>query len=334
MPNPLPDLFFDTIKAYQSTAALKSALELNLFTAIAEGHTSPSQLAQHCQSAERGIRILCDYLTVKGFLTKTDHTYALTLESNTYLNQNAPQYLGASIAFLFSDPMQTAFQNLTTAVKKGGTALSQNGTLAPEHPAWVAYAQSMAAVMQRPAHMLAQYLNPTPKHPLTVLDIAAGHGLFGLAFAQQNPHTTVTAIDWPNVLTVAQTHAQEQGLAHQFSTRSGNALSTEFGHPYDIAILANILHHFDPNTCIKLLKKVYQSLHPNGRVAILEFIPNPDRITPSEDAAFALIMLATTPQGDVYTYKELHTMCLQAGFSHTQHHALEQGEQQVVIGYK
>jgi 2-polyprenyl-3-methyl-5-hydroxy-6-metoxy-1,4-benzoquinol methylase len=334
MSEPTPDLFFETVKAYQSTAALKTAIELRVFDAIVNGHTTPTQLAQECDAAERGIRILCDYLTIKGFLIKSGQAYQLTVDTQTYLNATSPQYLGSAITFLLSDPMLAAFQNLTTAVQKGTTALSQNGFLAPDHPAWTAYAKSMAPVMQIPAKLLAQCLDPKADQPLAVLDIAAGHGLFGLAFAKQNPHTTVTALDWPNVLTVAQTHAQERGLSNQFQTCAGNALETGFGNPHDIAILANILHHFDSSTCITLLKKVHKNLSANGRVAILEFIPNTDRVTPPEDAAFALVMLATTLNGDVYTYDELNDMCLQAGFSHTHLHALNQGEQPVVIGFK
>ena len=329
-----PDLFFETIKAYQKTAALKTALELDLFTAIAKGQTTPSQLAQSCQADARGLRILCDYLTVKGFLIKSGEAYQLTPSTHTFLNQNSPKYIGSAIAFLLSAPMQAAFQNLTSAVQKGGTALPQEGTLSPNHPAWTAYAKGMAPVMQLPAQLLAKHLDPHANKPLAILDIAAGHGLFGLAFAHQNPHATITAIDWPNVLTIAQNHAKERGLSDRFTTISGNAFDTNFHGPHDIAILANILHHFDHNTCITILKKVNNSLAPNGRVAILEFIPNTDRITPPEDAAFALVMLATTPKGDVYTFEELTTMCQEANFSHTTFHALGQGEQQVVIAHK
>lgn len=334
MPEPTPDLFFETVKAYQKTAALKTALELDLFTAIAKGHATPSQLAQTCQADPRALRILCDYLTINGFLIKSGDTYQLTPSTHTFLNQTSPQYIGSAIAFLLSDPMQTAFQNLTTAVKSGGTALPQNGTLSPDHPAWTAYAKGMAPVMQLPAQLLAKHLDPQANHPLAILDIAAGHGLFGLAFAHQNPHATITAIDWPNVLTVAQAHADERDLSERFTAISGNAFDTHFNGPHDIAILANILHHFDHNTCVTLLKKVNNSLNPNGRIAILEFIPNADRITPPEDAAFALVMLATTPQGNVYTVDELTAMCQQAGFSHTEFHALGQGEQQVVVAHK
>jgi hypothetical protein len=175
MPEPTPDLIFATIKAYQQTAALKTAIELDVFTAIALGHTNASSLADYCQATERGMRILCDYLTVKGFLTKSDNAYQLTPDTDAFLSQKSREYLGSAIDFLLSDPMQTAFLNLTTAVQKGETALGQKGTLAPDHPAWTAYAKGMAPVMQFPAERLAEHLDPHPDRGLSVIDIAAGH---------------------------------------------------------------------------------------------------------------------------------------------------------------
>ena len=113
MSEPTPNLFFETVKAYQRTAALKSAIELGVFEAIAQDHTNATQLAKHCQSTERGINILCDYLTVKGFLNKSNNRYQLTPDSETFLNPKSTEYLGSAIDFLLSEPMLTAFQNLT-----------------------------------------------------------------------------------------------------------------------------------------------------------------------------------------------------------------------------
>ena len=67
---PSPALFFQTVNGHMRTAALKSAIELELFSAIAEGHRTPKALATRCGGAERGLRMLGDYLTVGGFLTK------------------------------------------------------------------------------------------------------------------------------------------------------------------------------------------------------------------------------------------------------------------------
>ena len=67
---PSPDRIFETLTAFQQTEALRSAIELDIFTAIGEGATTAAALAHRCGASERGTRILCDYLTIIGFLTK------------------------------------------------------------------------------------------------------------------------------------------------------------------------------------------------------------------------------------------------------------------------
>ncbi|MGH9650659.1 MAG: methyltransferase family protein, partial [Terriglobales bacterium] len=118
---PSPVLFFETINAYQRTAALKTALELNLFTTIGEGAATAPELARRCQAAERGIRILCDYLVVVGFLTKDGNRYGLTPDTATFLDRRSPAYLGGTIGFLGSPMLTGGFQDLTATVRKGGT---------------------------------------------------------------------------------------------------------------------------------------------------------------------------------------------------------------------
>ena len=67
-----PALFLDTVNAYQRTAAIKAAIELDLFTAIGEGRETSQALALRCGASERGMRILSDYLVVIGFLRKRE----------------------------------------------------------------------------------------------------------------------------------------------------------------------------------------------------------------------------------------------------------------------
>src|SRR5213083_2124929 len=99
---PSPELFFATVNAYQRTAALKAAIELDVFTAIADGHDTPRALAARCGAAERGARILCDYLVVIGFLTKADGQYGLTDDSVVFLNRNSSAFFRGAIKFLLS----------------------------------------------------------------------------------------------------------------------------------------------------------------------------------------------------------------------------------------
>jgi O-methyltransferase domain/Dimerisation domain len=330
---PTPALLFDTINAYQRTAAIKAAIELSLFTSIAKGNTSAKAIAQACAASERGARILCDYLVIVGFLTKQDGNYGLTPDSAMFLDQNSPAYMGTATEFLLSPVLTDSFEDLAAAVKKGGS-VSEQGTIAPDHPVWVKFARAMAPMMAMPSQLLAQLVDPNANGKLKILDIAAGHGLYGLAFAKRNSQAEITALDWANVLEVAKENARGAGVSDRYHGLTGSAFDVDFGSGYDIVLLTNFLHHFDPQTCEGLLRKVHGALADGGRAVALEFVPNPDRVSPPQAAAFSLMMLGGTPAGDAYTYAELETMFRNAGFAQSEWHELPPTIERVVISKK
>jgi SAM-dependent methyltransferase len=326
--------FFDSVNSHIKTATLKSAIEVDLFTAIAEGNSEPASIAKRCKIAERGARILSDYLVINGFITKNGGKYELTPDSAVFLDRRSPGYMGGAIDFLLSPTLLSAFENLTEAVRKGGTALQDEGTVGHDNPVWVKFAQAMASLSAMPARIIAE-LVPTPKdREVKVLDIAAGHGLYGIAFAQQNPKVKVTALDWANVLEVAKGNAAAAGVGGQYNTLPGSAFDVDFGTGYDVVLLTNFLHHFDEKTNVGLLKKIHSALADGGRVVTLEFVPNDDRVTPPPAAGFSMVMLATTPRGDAYTFAQLDKLAKDAGFTHSEIHPVLEGMSSAVISYK
>jgi ubiquinone/menaquinone biosynthesis C-methylase UbiE len=331
---PSPQLFFQTINAHQRTEALKAAIELEVFTAIGEGNTTADAIAKRCQTSERGMRILCDYLTIMEMLTKSENQYALTLDSATFLDKRSPAYLGGAIEFLCSPELLEGHKHVAEAVRKGGTAVENDGTVGPENPVWVKFARGMAPMMSMPAQLMAKLVDPGAERKLKVLDIAAGHGLFGIAFAQNNPQAEIYAVDWKPVLEVAKENAQKAGVAERHHTIEGSAFDVEFGTGYDLVLITNFLHHFDPPTNETLLRKVHAALADGGRAVTLEFVPNPDRVTPPDSAGFSMMMLVGTPSGDAYTFAELERMFANAGFSRSTIHPLPPTIQQVVISEK
>src|SRR5262245_21816045 len=116
---PSPQLFFQTINAHQRTEALKAAIELEVFTAIGEGNTTVADIAKRCQASEKGIRVLCDYLTIMEMLAKQDGHYALTLDSSVFLDKRSPAYIGAATEFLCSPMLTDGFKRMTEAVRRG-----------------------------------------------------------------------------------------------------------------------------------------------------------------------------------------------------------------------
>lgn len=332
LPPPNPGIVFDMLMAYQRTAALRAAVELDLFRAVGEGSGDAASIARQCSASERGVRILCDFLVINGILLKQDGHYRHTPTSEIFLNPRSPVSIASTAKFLGNPAMLEPFNQLAEIVRNGHTSLPGEGTVEPDNPVWVQFAESMAPLAALSAGGLATVALAGRTGPTAVLDIAAGHGLFGIAVAQQNPEAHVTAVDWAAVLAVADKNAQKAGVADRFNKRPGSAFDVDFGGPYDIALLTNFLHHFDPPTCIGLLKKVHAAMNPGGRVATLEFVPNDDRVTPPMAAAFSLTMLGSTGSGDAYTFRELKQMYEAAGFSNVTVQPIPMSPETAVIG--
>jgi 2-polyprenyl-3-methyl-5-hydroxy-6-metoxy-1,4-benzoquinol methylase len=331
---PSPQLFFQTINAYQQTEALKAAIELEVFTAIGEGNATAAGIAKRCEASERGVRILCDFLCIMNFLTKDGSRYKLTPDSAMFLDKRSPAYLGGATEFITTEKLMDNFKNLAEVVRKGGSLDPDGGTVAPDNPIWVKFARGMAPMMALPAQLLAKLVDPKADRTLRILDIAAGHGLYGLAFAKNNPQASIVALDWPNVLEVAKENARNAGVADRYSTIAGSAFDVDYGTGYDLILLTNFLHHFEPPTNEKLLRKVHAALAKGGRAITLEFVPNEDRITPPEAASFSMMMLGSTPSGDAYTFPELERMFANAGFTRSEMHELSPSIQRAVISQK
>lgn len=314
-PAPGPERIFETLNAYQKTAALKTAIELDVFTAIGQGTNSTAALAKKCQASERGIRILCDFLVVNGFLAKNEQCYELAPDSAIFLNRQSPAYIGSAVGFLTLPELTDAFKDLTAIVRIGGSLDGDATTTEPDSPKWVEFARSMAPLQKPAAEGLAQAINADAGKKWKVLDIAAGHGVYGVAIAKHNPNAEIFAVDWPRVLDVAKENAQAAGVAERYHTLPGNAFEVEFGKDYDVVLLTGFLHHFDPAAIETLLRKIHLALKADGVVASVEFVPNEDRVTPPAAAAFSMVMLGSTRAGDAYPFSEYDRMFRAAGFS-------------------
>lgn len=329
---PSPEIIFQTMNSYQRSAAIKGAIDLDLFTAIAEGMNTVPALARRCESSERGVRILADYLVVIGLLAKSGSTYTLTPDSAMFLDRRSRAYLGSVVHFIMSPLIMDTFKDIAGAVKKGGTLAGQ-GTLEPENPVWVEFARSMAPMMIPAAHAIAELTGASKGEKWKVLDVAAGHGMFGVTLAQRNPNAEIYAADWGNVLKAAEENAQKAGVAGRFHKLPGDAMKIDFGNGYDLVLLTNFLHHFDAANCEKFLRKVRGALKTGGRAVTLEFVPNEDRVSPPVPATFSIVMLAGTPGGDAYTFAELERMFKNAGFARSEIHPLQMSPEQVIISY-
>ena len=156
------------------------------------------------------MRILCDYLVIIGFLTQ--RRSELTGSRRTapcFWTAARLRIMGTAERFLTSPTLMDAFKDVPAIVRNGGSVMSAHGTMEPDHPIWVEFARAMAPMMAMPAEFIAKLVGSSQGAKWKVLDIAAGHGYFGIAIARHNPNATIVAADWHKVLEVAKEHAAQ-----------------------------------------------------------------------------------------------------------------------------
>jgi ubiquinone/menaquinone biosynthesis C-methylase UbiE len=307
---------------------LKGAIDLDLFTLIDNGAVTASQIAEKAQANARGVRILCDFLVVHGHLTKQNQEYGLTPTSKQFLSKNSRAYMGSLAGFLLHEEVAGALRDIAAVVRRGGPP---RRSLIDEEPIWVEFARSMAPMAFMVSEKVADALESGG--PLrSVLDIAESHGLYGITVARHNPDAQVTALDAANVLELARENAARAGISARHRLKPGNVFEADLGSGYDLVLLTNFLHAFERQTNEALLKRIRRSMVPGGRIAIMDMVPNEDRVSPPAAAEFALTMLDNT-QGDTYTFTEYQEMLSSAGFRDARLESLAPLPQELVIAW-
>ena len=307
---PLP--FLDAVLAYQKTAAIRAAVEIGLFEAIGTAGADAETIAARVGASTRGVRILCDYLTVLGFLGKSGSLWRQEPVASAFIDKTSPTSVASIVRFLAGPEFLRLFlEDPAGYIRRGGTEGLAN--MAPEDPIWVTFAESMTPFTVAAAKATAAHVAAWAATPRRVLDVAAGAGMFGICVAQACPEASTVAVDWQDVVAVAGRNAERASVGERYRTLAGDAFGADWGDGYDLVLLANILHHFDHASCVALLRRVRDSLAPGGRATIIEFVPNADRITPPIPASFAFMMVATTQHGDAFTEAEYAAMARDAG---------------------
>jgi 2-polyprenyl-3-methyl-5-hydroxy-6-metoxy-1,4-benzoquinol methylase len=267
---------------------------------------------------------------VQELLIKDGQRYRLTPSSSVFLDKRSPACMSSVVDFLAApEMMQLYLEDPAGFVRNGGSVGLAN--LALDHPLWVKFARAMVPFMAPVAQGIATEVARWPSPPRKVLDVAAGHGVFGIAIGKAVPGARIVALDWRPVLEVALENARLEGLETRYDTIAGSAFDVEWGTDYDLVLIPNFLHHFDREGCVSILERARRALAPGGAVLVVEMVPNDDRVSPPFPAMFAFVMLASTPKGDAWTARELQEMGRAAGFADSTVQPLPPSPQTMIV---
>jgi (2Fe-2S) ferredoxin/predicted O-methyltransferase YrrM len=303
----MPDELAQSIRGFQESRAILTALELDLFTAIQSGATA-AQAAATAGTDARATEMLLHALASLELARKEGAVFHNSPVAARFLAADSPD--SARMAMLHTARLWHRWSGLTECVRTGTATPDERGAESTE--AFIAAMHNNARL--RAAQLAECLVGPAAAGANRMLDVGGGSGAYTIAFAQADPHLRAEVFDQPAVLAIARRHIREAGLEARIATRAGDLRTDEFGGGYDLVLLSAICHMLAPDENRNLLARVYRALAEGGRVAIQDFLLRADKTGPRAGALFSLNMLVNTQSGASYSEDEYTAWLREAGF--------------------
>jgi (2Fe-2S) ferredoxin/SAM-dependent methyltransferase len=304
----MPEEWISRLRAFTESRALLTAIELDLYTAVAAGGTA-SAVAARLGTDARSTGMLMNALVALGMLEKSGEEFRNTATAARYFAKGGRN--DARGAAMHTVNLWQRWSTLTECVR-AGTAVSFRAPSERGDASTSAFIAAMHhnAALHAPQAAAAADLAGVRR----MLDVGGGSGAYSIAFAQAQPGLRAEILDLPPVIEIARRHIAEAGLSGRVTARAGDLHEDCFGSGYDLVWISAICHMLGPDENRQLLRKAFAALAPAGRVLIQDFILEPDRTAPRRAALFALNMLVGTRGGNCYTEAEYTAWLREAGF--------------------
>jgi ubiquinone/menaquinone biosynthesis C-methylase UbiE len=309
------DRIQDTLYAFTRSQILFTAIDLDLFSHIAQGCNRLDALVERLGVSERGLRMLLNGLVGIGFLqVELDNGYTLPPDAAHFLVKENDTYLGGMVHHC-----KRLYENwsLLTEAVDSGQPVGGAQSLAQLEAYFSELVKGLYVSNYPTARKLADALGcGKAHHGLSVLDVAGGSAVWSIAMLEKDPESRATVMDFPSVIHVAEEYVAHHGLSACYSYLPGDL--EEIVLPpsqFDLAVLANICHTLGPVATEKTILKLAETIKPGGRLAIVDFVPDDLRSQPGWPMIFGVNMLITSPEGDVFTAGEYRQWLHSAGFS-------------------
>jgi SAM-dependent methyltransferase len=308
-----PERIMQMSWGFAAPLIIEAAVKHRLFDLLSESPKDARQLATKSRASLRGVTAICNALVGLGLMGREGERFTLAPESAAFLVSGKPGYHGGFFHHT-STQLVPNWLGLSDIVRTGKPAASVNSEKMGSH-FFAGFVESLFPLSYGAANALGEHLGiPKAKERVSVLDLAAGSGVWGIALAQLSSHVHISAVDWPTVLAVTKKVARKHGVAKQLTGIPGDLLKAPFGKNHNVATLGHILHSEGRARSQKLLKKTFDALAPGGTIAIMEFLVKDDRTEPVVGLLFAVNMLVNTTEGDAFSFEEISGWLREAGF--------------------
>ena len=340
MANISPDPIFQMLTGFWVSKTLMSAVELDIFTKLEGKQASMKELQQMLEMESRPAEIFASALLSLGLIEQKDGRLSNSAVASAFLNKNNPGYMG-DIVRMFDERLYKGWDLLTWSLQNnkpvdakkggGGESLFDDAKQNKNIDAIVKFTHAMHGVSIGPAMALVKTFDFSKCRKM--MDIGGGSGVYAINVVKENPHMTATVLDLEPVCKVAQEYIDRYDLASRIKTQPLDFFKENLPNGHDVAFLSHILHDYDKEKGIALLKKIYDSLSETGVIIVSEWMLNDNRTGPVPSALMGLNMVVETNGGRNYSFEEIADMLKQAGFKNAEKRPLA-GPAEIAIGYK
>ncbi len=294
--------FFRIMTINGAAQLLAMDRQYHFLAACAESAPTSDEIARRCGTREKPTRLILEGLAVLGLIEEEAGHFRLKalgklLASSPQILGNRfwdhlPEYLKTGEPIIKMDVLQHQAEHYQDEVGPLG---------------WM-----LTPAAEEAAHILG--IGERRKH-LRILDVGAGSAVWSLAMLRRDRSSTVTALDWPEVLAVAQQQAKAHQLEAQLRALAGDFHTIELPHSaFDVAILANITHLETAEQNHGLFRKVHQALDTHGEALIIDVFPGSVEGDLTR-LLYRLGLALRTEGGQVYSNEELSRQLREAGFT-------------------
>jgi len=314
---------------------LLSAIELGLFTELAKGARTAEELTARLSLHPRSARDFFDALVALGMLKRTGTRYANTPETALFLDRAKPSYIGG-ILEMCNARLYRFWGSLTDGLRTGQpqnevrTGGDFFGTLYSDPQRLEGFLKAMTGLSIGAGRGMAKKF--PWKNYKTFADVGCAQGGVAVEIALAHKHLSGLGVDLPVVGPVFEAYALSKGVAHRLKFHPGNFFKDALPN-VDVIIMGHILHDWNLDEKLMLLRKAYEALSPNGAVIIHEALIDDARKENAFGLLMSLNMLIETHGGFDFTGADCRKWMKEVGFKKTKVERLA-GPDGMVIGYK
>jgi hypothetical protein len=320
---------------FWGSKTLLSAVELGLFTELAKSPLDAAALAKRLQLHPRSAQDFFDALVALGMLKRVGQRYANTAETALFLDRTKPSYVGG-ILEMSNARLYRFWGSLTEGlrtgqpqneVKNGGDFF---GTLYGDPKRLEGFLRAMTGLSVGSAQIIAKRF-PWKKYR-TFVDVGCAQGGVAVEIALAHKHLTGEGMDLPVVQPVFEAYAQARGVAQRLRFHHGDFFKDPLP-ACDVIIMGHILHDWNLEEKMMLLRKAYDALASRGALIVHEALIDDARKQNAFGLLMSLNMLIETHGGFDFTGADCRKWMKEVGFKRTQVARLA-GPDGMVVGFK